>query len=151
MPGSAKKFRQTGVFGEDPDWSSGTIGRVSWKALAIIGVVFTAACTPGEGPGSIPLPTSGDTTTTSTTSTTTTTTTTTLVPPRLEVTIRRTTDGVPHIIGDSLESVAYGQGFVSAQDHGCTLVDQILKVYGVRSENLGPGDEGRNTESDFAW
>ncbi|MFT7326353.1 MAG: acyl-homoserine-lactone acylase [Ilumatobacter sp.] len=151
MPGSAKKFRQTAVFGEDPDWSSGTIGRVSWKALAIIGVVFTAACTPGEGPGSIPLPTSGDTTTTSTTSTTTTTTTTTLVPPRLEVTIRRTTDGVPHIIGDSLESVAYGQGFVSAQDHGCTLIDQILKVYGVRSENLGPGDEGRNTESDFAW
>ncbi|MDA3030752.1 MAG: penicillin acylase family protein [Actinomycetota bacterium] len=123
-----------------------------WKALAIVGVLFAAACTPGDGPGSIPLPTSGDTTTTSTsTTTTTTTTTTTLVPPRLQVTIRRTTDGVPHIIGNDLESVAYGQGFVSAQDHGCTLVDQILKVYGVRSENLGPGDNGRNTESDFAW
>jgi acyl-homoserine-lactone acylase len=114
--------------------------------------MFAAACTPGEGPESIPLPTSGNTTSTSTsTTTTTTTTTTTLVPPRLEVTIRRTTDGVPHIIGNDLESVAYGQGFVSAEDHGCTLVDQILKVYGVRSENLGPGDDGRNTESDFAW
>ena len=154
MPGSVKKFRQTRVFSEDPDWSSGTIARVRWKALAIVGVMFAAACTPGEGPDSIPLPTSGDTTTTSTTSTTSTTTsttTTTLVPPRLKVTIRRTTDGVPHIIGDNLESVSYGQGFVSAEDHGCTLVDQILKVYGIRSENLGPGDDGRNTESDFSW
>ncbi len=152
MAAFVKKFLRTVVFSDDPDWSSGTIGRVRWKALAIVGVMFTAACTPGEGPGSIPLPTSGDTTTTSTSTTsTTTTTTTTLVPPRLEVTIRRTTDGVPHIIGNDLESVAYGQGFVSAEDHGCTLVDQILKVYGVRSENLGPGDDGRNTESDFAW
>ena len=140
------------VFGDDQGGSSGNIGRVRWKALAIVGVMFTAACAPGEGPESIPLPTSGYTTTTSTTTTsTTTTTTTTLVPPRLEVTIRRTTDGVPHIIGNDLESVAYGQGFVSAEDHGCTLVDQILKVYGVRSENLGPGDDGRNTDSDFAW
>ncbi len=116
--------------------------------------MLVGACTPGEGPDSIPLPTSPDTTTTTsttTTSTTTTTTTTTLVPPRLEVTIRRTTDGVPHIAGPDIASVAYGQGWVSAEDHGCTLVDQILKVYGVRSENLGPGSDGENIESDFAW
>ncbi|MGK0312806.1 MAG: hypothetical protein ACI8RC_002440, partial [Ilumatobacter sp.] len=31
MPGSVKKFRQTRVFSEDPDWSSGTIARVRWK------------------------------------------------------------------------------------------------------------------------
>ena len=116
--------------------------------------MLVGACTPGEGPDSIPLPTSPDTTTTTsttTTSTTTTTTTTTLLPPRFEVTIRRTTDGVPHIAGPDIASVAYGQGWVSAEDHGCTLVDQILKVYGVRSENLGPGSDGENLESDFAW
>lgn len=117
-------------------------------------MMLVGGCTPGEGPDSIPLPTSADTTTTSTSSTTTTTTTTsttTLVPPRLTTTIRRTTDGVPHISGPDLASVAYGQGWVSGEDHGCTLIDQIDKVYGRRSEVLGPGSDGENVESDFAW
>ena len=122
--------------------------------------VLVAACTPSEGPKSIPLPTSADTTTTSTTipestSTTipesTTTTTTTIVPAKYEATIRRTTDGVPHISGADLESVSYGQGWASAEDHGCSLIDQVLKVYGIRAANLGPGDDGENIESDFAW
>jgi acyl-homoserine-lactone acylase len=130
----------------------GSIRQVRWKSVAIVGVMLVGACTPGEGPDSIPLPTSADTTTTSTSSTTTTTTTTTtLVPPRLTATIRRTTDGVPHISGPDLASVAYGQGWVSGEDHGCTLIDQIDKVYGRRSEVLGPGSDGENVESDFAW
>jgi acyl-homoserine-lactone acylase len=73
------------------------------------------------------------------------------VPPSYEVTIRRTTDGVPHITGRSLSDLAYGQGYVSAEDYGCTLLDQILKVFGVRSAALGPGANGENVESDFAW
>ncbi|MGI9643884.1 MAG: penicillin acylase family protein [Ilumatobacteraceae bacterium] len=116
--------------------------------------MLAAACTPSEGPESIPLPTSPDTTTTSTTTTTTsttTTTTTTMVPPRYRATIQRTTDGIPHIVGEDLASVSFGQGFVSAEDHGCTLLDQILKVRGVRAANLGPGEDGENVESDFAW
>jgi acyl-homoserine-lactone acylase len=126
----------------------------------VVGLVVIAGCSPGEGPQSIPLPTSADTTTTTTTvpeSTTTTTTvadsttTTSVVPPTYQATIRRTTDGVPHITGDDLPSVAYGQGWASAEDHGCSLLDQILKVYGVRSANLGPGVDGANIESDFAW
>jgi acyl-homoserine-lactone acylase len=117
--------------------------------VAIVGLLVLAACSPGEGPESIPLPTSPDTTTT--TSTTTTTTTTTLVPPRYEATVRRTTDGVPHITGDTLADVAYGQGWVSGEDHGCTLIDQILKVTSTRAAALGPGAEGENVDSDFAW
>ncbi len=117
--------------------------------MAIVGLLLAAACSPGEGPESIPLPTSPDTTTT--TSSTTTTTTTTLVPPRYEATVRRTTDGVPHIVGDTAADVAYGQGWVSGEDHGCTLIDQILKVTGRRSAALGPGAEGENVDSDFAW
>jgi acyl-homoserine-lactone acylase len=114
--------------------------------------MLAAACSPGEGPESIPLPTSADTTSTTTTTTTTTTIPpTTLVPPKYEATIRRTTDGVPHIVGSDLSNVAYGQGWVSNEDHGCTLVDQVIKIYGERSANLGPGGDGENIESDFAW
>jgi acyl-homoserine-lactone acylase len=117
--------------------------------VAIVGLLLLAACSPGEGPESIPLPTSPDTTTT--TSTTTTTTTTTLVPPRFEAEIRRTTGGVPHISGATLADVSYGQGWSSAEDHGCTLIDQILKVTGTRAAALGPGTEGEHVASDFAW
>ncbi len=124
-------------------------GHVRWIGLVIVGVVVAASCSPGEGPESIPLPTSPDTTTTTTT--TTSTTTTTLVPPRYEATIRRTTDGVPHISGSTVEDVAYGQGWVSGVDHGCTLIDQVIKVMGTRAATLGPGPEGENVTSDFAW
>ena len=124
-------------------------GHVRVGRVAIMGLVLVAACSPGEGPESIPLPTSPDTTTT--TSTTTTTTTTTLVPPRYEAVIRRTTGGVPHIAGDTIADVAYGQGWASGEDHGCTLIDQVLKVTSTRSAALGPGAEGENVDSDFAW
>lgn len=73
------------------------------------------------------------------------------MPPRYEATIRRTTDGVPHISGDSLADVAYGQGWVSGEDHACTLIDQVLKVAGTRAAALGPGAEGEHVASDFAW
>ncbi|HSM66302.1 MAG TPA: penicillin acylase family protein, partial [Ilumatobacteraceae bacterium] len=112
--------------------------------------VLIASCSPGEGPESIPLPTSPNTTTTTTT-TTPPATTTTLVPPRYEATIRRTTDGVAHITGNDTEDVAFGQGWVSGEDHGCTLVDQVIKVHGERAATLGPGAEGENVASDFAW
>jgi acyl-homoserine-lactone acylase len=112
--------------------------------------MLVAACSPGEGPESIPLPTSPDTTTTTTT-TTTPPTSTTLVPPLYEATIRRTSGAVPHISGDTVADVAYGQGWASGEDHGCTLIDQILKVTGTRSAALGPGAEGENVDSDFAW
>jgi acyl-homoserine-lactone acylase len=118
-------------------------------AMMTVGALTLAACSPGEGPESIPLPTSPDATTTTTTAATT--TTTTLVPPRYEATIRRTTDGVPHIIGDTAADVAYGQGWVSGEDHGCTLIDQILKITSRRAAALGPGAEGENVDSDFAW
>jgi acyl-homoserine-lactone acylase len=118
-------------------------------AIVTVGALALAACSPGEGPESIPLPTSPDATTT--TSSTTTTTTTTLVPPKYEATVRRTTDGVPHITGDTAVDVAYGQGWVSGEDHGCTLIDQILKITSGRAAALGPGTEGENVDSDFAW
>jgi acyl-homoserine-lactone acylase len=128
-----------------------TKGIVTVAAIAATGLL-AATCSPGTGPESIPLPTSPDTTTTtSTTTTSTTTTTTTIVPPTYEATVRTTTDGVAHIEGESRKDLAFGQGYVSARDYGCTLLDQILKVRGERSAELGPGASGENIESDFAW
>jgi acyl-homoserine-lactone acylase len=119
----------------------------------VIAGAAIAACSPGDGPESVPLPTSGDTTTTSTTQPPPPepTTSTTLVPPRYEATIRRTTDGVAHITGATIDDAAYGQGFAQGEDHACTLMDQVLKVYGQRAAALGPGPDGANIESDFAW
>ncbi len=71
--------------------------------------------------------------------------------PGYEATIRRTTDGVPHIIGDSYADVVFGEGYANATDHACTLADQMLKVRGRRAAALGAGDDEANIESDFAW
>ena len=68
-----------------------------------------------------------------------------------EATIRRTTDGIPHITGDSIADVVFGQGYASGQDHACTLADQMLKVQGRRAAAFGPGDADANVDSDFAW
>lgn len=122
-------------------------GRVRIGRVTVVGMVCIAACSPGGGPESIPLPTSPNTTST----TTSTTSTTTLVPPRYQATIQRTQGGVPHITGETVVDVAYGQGWASGEDHGCTLIDQILKVTSARSAAFGPGTEGHNVDSDFAW
>ena len=56
-------------------------------------------------------------------------------------TIRRTTDGVPHITGDTLPDAAFGQGYASGEDRTCDLADQVVKVRGERARWFGPGDE----------
>jgi acyl-homoserine lactone acylase PvdQ len=54
-------------------------------------------------------------------------------------TIRRTANGVPHITAGDLGSLGFGQGFAFAQDHACTLIDQIVKVRGERARwRIGP-------------
>jgi len=68
-----------------------------------------------------------------------------------EATIRRTEGGIPHITGDSLADVAFGQGWASAEDRACDLADQVLKVTGTRARWLGPGEDDENIDSDVAW
>jgi len=79
------------------------------------------------------------------------TTTTTVDQSGYSATIRRTSDGVPHIVANDLPGVFFGQGYASAQDHGCSLADQMLKITGTRAAALGPGDNDANINSDFAW
>lgn len=65
--------------------------------------------------------------------------------------ITRTSDGVPHIRAADLLNVSFGQGWASAEDHPCDLVDQVIKVSSQRAATFGPGEEDANINSDFGW
>ena len=66
-------------------------------------------------------------------------------------TIRRTTDGLPHITGLSIGDVMFGEGYANGEDHACTLADQVLKVQSRRAAAFGPGEDNANINSDLAW
>jgi len=68
-----------------------------------------------------------------------------------EATIRRVEGGVPHIVGDSLADVTFGQGWASGEDRTCDLADQVLKIRGERAATFGPGEDDANVDSDIAW
>lgn len=70
---------------------------------------------------------------------------------RYEATIVRTNGNVAHITADDLPSLAFGQGWASAQDRACDLADQVLKINGERARYYGPGEDDANIDSDFAW
>lgn len=71
--------------------------------------------------------------------------------PKYEVEIRRTTNGVAHITGADLPSVAYGSGYAVAEDHGCTIAEQILKVRSERASFWGAGESDVHLNSDLAY
>jgi acyl-homoserine-lactone acylase len=68
-----------------------------------------------------------------------------------EATIRRTPDGVPHILAETTSDLAFGQGWASGEDRTCDLADQILKIRGERAAWFGAGDDDANITSDLAW
>jgi acyl-homoserine-lactone acylase len=68
-----------------------------------------------------------------------------------EATIRRTAGDVPHITGDTLADVSFGQGWASGEDRTCDLADQIVKINGERSLWMGRGEGDANLASDLAW
>ena len=65
--------------------------------------------------------------------------------------IRRTTNGVPHVLADNIGSVGFGQGYAYAEDRFCDLADQIVKVRSERSRWFGPGPDGMNLMTDFGY
>jgi len=65
--------------------------------------------------------------------------------------IRRTSFGIPHIQAEDMGSLGFGMGYAFAEDHGCTLMDQIVKVRSQRSRYFGPGDQDQHLDSDFAY
>ena len=130
--------------------------RASHRMIVVAALVL-AACTDDDGPagGASDATTVGEVATTAsgaeTTEASTATSTGEGTEPAYEATIRRTTDGVPHVSGESVADVTFGQGYANAEDHACTLADQMLKVQGRRAAALGPGDDDANINSDFAW
>lgn len=126
-----------------------------WFGLIAAAGLLVAACTDDDSSGSATTVTAAATTDATSTSATSTTATSDTAASDAEVayraTIRRTTDGVPHVTGESVADVVFGQGYANAEDHACSLADQLLKVQGRRAAALGRGDDDANVESDFAW
>ncbi|MBJ6764199.1 penicillin acylase family protein [Myxococcaceae bacterium JPH2] len=71
--------------------------------------------------------------------------------PKYEATIRRTSHGIPHITAKDMGSLGFGQAYAFAQDHVCTLADQIVKVRSERARYNGPGAGNANVGSDLAY
>ena len=92
----------------------------STRALAVLatGLLLLGACAPGP---------SGDT---------------------YEAQIRRTSHGIPHITAADIGSLGFGEGYAQAEDHLCSVADQVVRARGERSKYFGPGDDDRHLRSD---
>ena len=71
----------------------------------------------------------------------------------VDVEIRRTSYGIPHIKADDYVSLGYGVGYAYAEDNVCLLADRIITVRGERSMFFGAQGRtavGSNTVGNFA-
>jgi len=77
-----------------------------------------------------------------------------------QVTVTRTTYGIPHINAPDFGSVGYGYGYAFAQDNLCTLMEDLVAIRGERSKYWGgdgtypirpAGIAPNNIDSDFFW
>ncbi len=75
-------------------------------------------------------------------------------------TIRRTANGVPHILGEGWGNLSFGVGYAFAEDNLCLMADTFLTVNAERARYLGPdgtyvseanGVEPSNLDSDFYY
>lgn len=69
----------------------------------------------------------------------------------VQATIRRTSNGVPHISSSSLEGVAFGVGYAQAQDNVCLLAESFVKARSERAKYFGPGPDNSHIISDFSY
>lgn len=69
----------------------------------------------------------------------------------LTATIRRTTDGVPHVKAETLASAAFGAGYAQTQDNVCLLAEAIVKARSERAKYFGPGTNSINIINDFSF
>lgn len=62
------------------------------------------------------------------------------------VTIRETSYGIPHVLGDDVPDAAAGLGYLGARDYGCILEDQIVRVRSERAKYFGAGAKNVNVD-----
>ena len=63
--------------------------------------------------------------------------------------IRRTSHGVAHITAKDYGSIGYGEGYAQAEDHLCTIADQVVKARGERSKYFGAGKGDEHLRNDI--
>jgi acyl-homoserine-lactone acylase len=63
-----------------------------------------------------------------------------------QVTIRRDTYGIPHILAESEEGAAFGFGYAQAEDHAIELAERLVSARGHEARYFGT----RGVERDFA-
>ena len=66
-----------------------------------------------------------------------------------DVTVRRTTFGIPHVRAKDFGSLGYGSGYAFAEDNICVLARTVLKVRGEQAEFFG--DAPDLVAADFHW
>src|SRR6185436_2860388 len=67
-----------------------------------------------------------------------------------EAHIRRTSYGIPHIEAKDMGSLGFGDGYAQAEDHLCSIADQVVKVRGERSRYFGAGRSDEHLNNDVA-
>ncbi len=71
--------------------------------------------------------------------------------PRYSAEIRRTSHGIPHITAKDMGGLGFGEGYAFAQDHLCSLADQVVKARGERARFFGAGENNRHLNSDITF
>lgn len=69
---------------------------------------------------------------------------------RYDAHIRRTSYGIPHIQAADFGSLGFGEGYAQAEDHLCTVADQIVKARGERARYFGAGKNDEHLRNDVA-
>jgi acyl-homoserine-lactone acylase len=69
---------------------------------------------------------------------------------RYEATIRRTSYGIPHVTAKDFGSLGFGEAYAFAQDHLCSLADQVVMAHGERAKFFGAGERDAHLQSDIA-
>lgn len=69
--------------------------------------------------------------------------------PRVE--IRRTADGIPHVLAPDWYSLGYGYGFVQAEDALCTLAEAFITFSGRRAYFFGADSRPRHESTFGRW
>jgi acyl-homoserine-lactone acylase len=72
------------------------------------------------------------------------------VQPPYEAAIRRTSYGVAHIEAADLGSLGFGEGYAQAEDHLCSIADQVVRARGERAKYFGRGEDEAHLVSDIA-
>jgi len=66
-----------------------------------------------------------------------------------EARIRRTSYGIPHIEASDWGGLGFGEGYAQAEDHLCSIADQVVRVRGERARYFGRGESDRHLNSDI--